>query len=99
MRDKGGWVTQCYQAEQQTATADSGTDSLVYVYERIDAPHLDELDADGFEKAKNRVYFTCADYEQMDENQQFYLHKSVDDLKVNQSAQNPITYLLRPDED
>ena len=73
-------------------------DEWHYVYERIDAPHLDELDADGFEKAKNRVYFTCDDYEQMDENQQFYLHKSVADLKVNQSAQNPITYLLRPDE-
>lgn len=70
-------------------------DEWHYVYERIDAPHLDELDADGFEKARNRVYFTCADYEQMDENQQFYLHKSIADLKVNQSAQNPITYLLR----
>lgn len=70
-------------------------DEWHYVYERIDAPHLDELDADGFEKARTRVYFTCADYEQMDENQQFYLHKSIADLKVNQSAQNPITYLLR----
>lgn len=73
-------------------------DEWHYVYERIDAPHLDELDADGFEKAKNRVYFTCADYEQMDKTQQFYLHKSIADLKVNQSAQNPITYLLRSDE-
>lgn len=72
-------------------------DEWHYVYERIDAPHLDELDADGFEKAKNRVYFICADFEQMDENQQFYLHKSIADLKVNQSAQNPITYLLRSD--
>jgi hypothetical protein len=65
------------------------------VHEQIDAPHLDELDADEFERARNRVYFICADYEQMDENQQFYLHKSIADLKVNQSAQNPITYLLR----
>ena len=73
-------------------------DEWHYVYERIDVPHLDELDADGFEKARNRVYFTCSDYKQMDENQQFYLHKSIADLKVNQSAQNPITYLLRPDE-
>ncbi len=69
-------------------------DEWHYVYERVDAPHLDELDGDGFERAKNRIYFTCADYEQMDENQQFYLHKSIADLKVNQSAQNPITYLL-----
>jgi hypothetical protein len=70
-------------------------DEWHYVHEQIDAPHLDELDADEFERARNRVYFICADYEQMDENQQFYLHKSIADLKVNQSAQNPITYLLR----
>lgn len=69
-----------------------------YVHERIDAPHIEELDADGFERAKNRVYFTCDDYAQMDENQLFYLHKSIADLKVNQSAQNPITYLLRSSE-
>lgn len=73
-------------------------DEWHYVHECIDAPHLDELDADGFERVKNRIYFTCADYEQLDENQQFYLHKSIADLKVNQSAQNPITYLLRSGE-
>lgn len=73
-------------------------DEWHYVYERIDAPHLDELDAAGFERTKNRIYFTCADYEQLDENQQFYLHKSIADLKVNQSAQNPITYLLQSGE-
>ena len=73
-------------------------DEWHYVHEQIDAPHLNELDADALEKSRNRIYFTCADYEQMDENQQFYLHKSIADLKVNQSAQNPITYLLRPDE-
>ena len=72
-------------------------DEWHYVHEQIDAPHLNELDADALEKSRNRIYFTCADYEQMDENQQFFLHKSIADLKVNQSAQNPITYLLRPD--
>ena len=72
-------------------------DEWHYVHEQIDAPHLNELDADALEKARNRIYFTCVDYEQMDENQQFYLHKSIADLKVNQPAQNPITYLLRPD--
>lgn len=72
-------------------------DEWHYVHEQLDAPHLNELDADALEKARNRIYFTCVDYEQMDENQQFYLHKSIADLKVNQSAQNPITYLLRPD--
>lgn len=73
-------------------------DEWHYVSVRIDAPHLDELDTDGFERAQNRVYFTCADYMQLDENQQFYLHKSIANLKVNQSAQNPITYLLRSGE-
>ena len=73
-------------------------DEWHYVHEQLDAPHLNELDADALEKARNRIYFTCVDYEQMDENQQFYLHKSIADLKVNQPAQNPITYLLRPDE-
>ena len=29
----------------------------------------------------------------MDDNEQFYLGKSIAGLKVNQSAQNPITYL------
>ncbi|MCJ0606578.1 hypothetical protein MMI98_10340 [Enterococcus cecorum] len=29
----------------------------------------------------------------LDENEQFYLGKSIAGLKVNQSAQNPITYL------
>lgn len=73
-------------------------DEWHYVHECIDAPHLEELDTDRFERVKNRIYFTCADYEQVDENQQFYLHKSIADLKVNQSAQNPITYLLRSSE-
>lgn len=68
-------------------------DEWHYVHEQLDAPHLNELDADALEKARNRIYFTCADYEQVDENQLFYLHKSIADLKVNQSAQNPITYL------
>ena len=72
-------------------------DEWHYVHEQLDAPHLNELDADALEKARNRIYFTCVDYEQMDENQQYYLHKSIADLKVNQSAQNPITYLLCPD--
>jgi hypothetical protein len=72
-------------------------DEWHYVHEQIDAPHLNELDAEALEKSRNRIYFTCADYAQMDENQRFYLHKSIADLKVNQSAQNPITYLLRPD--
>lgn len=70
-------------------------DEWHYVHEMIETPHIEGLDNAALERVKNRVYFTCADYERMDENQQFYLHKSIADLKVSQSAQNPITYLLR----
>ena len=52
---------------------------------------------------KNRLFFEDKDFEQAlaanqldqawDENEQFYRWKSIAKLKVNQSAQNPITYL------
>ena len=55
------------------------------------------------EKNKNRLFFEDKDFEQAlaanqldqawDENAQFYRWKSIAKLKVNQSAQNPITYL------
>ena len=64
-----------------------------YVHDRIDVPQIDDLDEKTLERGKDRVYFVCRDYEHLDENQQFYLHKSIADLKVNQSSQNPITYL------
>lgn len=68
-------------------------DEWHYVYDMVDVPRVEELDSDTLERGKNRIYFTCKNYEKLDENQQFYLHKSIADLKVNQSAQNPITYL------
>lgn len=68
-------------------------DEWHYVYDMVDVPRVEELDAETLERGKNRVYFICRDYEAMDENQWFYLHKSIEDLRVNQSAQNPITYL------
>ena len=46
-----------------------------------------------YERLKNRVYFVCRDYKNLDEDGRFYLHKSIAELKANQSAQNPITYL------
>lgn len=62
-------------------------------HEMIDIPRLHEF-KDGFDdKVKGKVYFICKNYELMDENQNFYLGKSIADLKLNQSAQNPITYL------
>lgn len=68
-------------------------DEWHYVHDYIDVPQIDDLDEETLERGKDRVYFVCRDYESLDENQQFYLHKSIADLKVNQSSQNPITYL------
>jgi hypothetical protein len=68
-------------------------DEWHYVHDRIDVPQIDDLDEKTLEQGKDRVYFVCQDYEHLDKNQQFYLHKSIADLKVNQSSQNPITYL------
>ena len=68
-------------------------DEWHYVHDRIDVPQIDDLDEETLERGKDRVYFVCQDYEHLDKNQQFYLHKSIADLKVNQSSQNSITYL------
>ena len=68
-------------------------DEWHYVHDRIDVPQIEDLDEETLERGKDRVYFVCQDYEHLDKNQQFYLHKSIADLKVNQSSQNPITYL------
>lgn len=64
-----------------------------YVYEMLDVPRKEEITEENYDRVKNRVYFTCCDYRQMDDNQKFYLHKSIASLSVNQSAQNPISYL------
>ena len=48
-------------------------------------------------KTENRVFFVDEGYEHnlpMDENELFYYGKSISNLKLNQSAQNPITYLF-----
>ncbi len=68
-------------------------DEWHYIYEKIDAPQREILTDEDYERLKNRVYFVCEDYKNLDEDGQFYLHKSIVDLKANQSAQNPITYL------
>jgi hypothetical protein len=68
-------------------------DAWHYGYEMIDTPQRDILDPEGFERLKNRVYFVCNDYRNLDDEGKFYLHKSIVNLKVNQSAQNPISYL------
>ena len=53
-------------------------------------------------KTENRLFFVDERYEQglpLDENEEFYLGKSIAGLKLNQSAQNPITYLYPPEKD
>ncbi|CAI3488408.1 hypothetical protein CIRMBP1210_02008 [Enterococcus cecorum] len=47
-------------------------------------------------KLENRLFFEDNSFEKglsMDDNERFYLGKSIARLKVNQSAQNPNTYL------
>ena len=72
-------------------------DEWHYVHERIDVPRIEELDEETLEWGKDRVYFICKDYERLDRNQEFYLHKSIAALKVNQASQNPISYLAPSD--
>ena len=54
---------------------------------------IKELEAEIMDQVKDRIYFICKDYESLDSNQEFYLNKSIADLKVNQASQNPISYL------
>ena len=47
-------------------------------------------------KTENRLFFVDERYEQglpLDENQSFYIYKSIAGFKLNKLAQNPITYL------
>ena len=68
-------------------------DSWHYGYEMTDVPQRDILTDEDYERLKNRIYFICKDYTKLDEAAEFYRYKSISDLKANQSAQNPITYL------
>jgi hypothetical protein len=68
-------------------------DEWHYGYEMINVPQREILKPEDYERLKNRVYFICDNYNDIDEDGKFYLNKSIVNLKVNQSAQNPITYL------
>ena len=72
-------------------------DEWHYGYEMIDVPQRDILKPEDYERLKKRVYFICKDYSALDEYGRFYLNKSIANLTVNQSAQNPITYLSSED--
>ena len=53
-------------------------------------------------KTENRLFFVDERYEQglsLDENESLYIGKSIARLKLNQSAQNPITYLYPLEKD
>ena len=53
-------------------------------------------------KTENRLFFVDVRYEQglpLDKNESFYIGKSIAGLKLNQSAQNPITYLYPLEKD
>ena len=53
-------------------------------------------------KLKIDYFFVDEGYEQgfsLDENESFYIGKSIAGLKLNQSAQNPITYLYQLEKD
>lgn len=45
------------------------------------------------EAAKNRIFFECDNMDVLDENQMFYLNKSIEKLEYIQKSQNPITYI------
>ena len=66
-------------------------DEWYYTYENVDAPP--RVNDDEYERLKNRIYFVCKNYENLDESGKFYLYKTISNLKANQAAQNPITYL------
>lgn len=68
-------------------------DAWYYASELDKAPQRGILKPEDYERLKNRVYFTCNDYTALDDEGKCYLNKSIVNLKVNQSAQNPITYL------
>lgn len=61
-----------------------------------------ENNAIKLKETENRLFFVDERYEQgfpLDENETFYIGKSIAGLKLNQSAQNPITYLYPPEKD
>lgn len=61
-----------------------------------------ENNAIKLKETENRLFFVDERYEQgfpLDENESFYIGKSIAGLKLNQSAQNPITYLYPLEKD
>ena len=101
---RGNWIVSISRARReidyvfavynQLIVAVYKPDEWHYVREMIDAPRPHEFKNGLDENIARRAYFISKNYETLDDNQQFYLHKSIAELTVNQSAQNPITYLI-----
>ena len=101
---RGNWIVSISRARReidyvfavynQLIVAVYKPDEWHYVREMIDVPRPNEFKNGIDENIAARVYFISKNYEALDESQQFYLHKSIAGLKVNQSAQNPVTYLM-----
>lgn len=61
-----------------------------------------ENNAIKLKETENRLFFVDERYEHgfpSDKNESFYIGKSIAGLKLNQSAQNPITYLYPLEKD
>lgn len=69
-------------------------DEWHYCREMIDIPQQNLLRPEDRQRFQNRVYFICKDPAALDDEGRFYLNRSIANLRVNQTAQNPITYLL-----
>lgn len=62
-------------------------DSWHYGHEISNLPQKDLSNPKDYERIKNRVYFVCNNYRNLDEEGKFYLYKFI------QTGQNPIMYL------
>ena len=72
----------CYKPDKWYKVSECNIDKL--------PGHMKEAD---LMSVKNRVLFECDDIDTMDENQKFYLNKSLEELVDIQKSQNPITYI------
>lgn len=91
--DRAKSIEYVFAVYNQLIVAVYKPDEWHYVRQMIDVPRPHELKNGIHEDIAGKAYFISRNYETLDENQKFYLHKSIAELKVSQSAQNPITYL------
>ena len=99
---RGNWVASLNRAKKMDYIFAVYNQLIVGVYkpdewhlvkELIGVPRPEEFENGMDEKVAKRIYFISHRFDLLDENQKFYLHKSIARLKVSPTAQNPITYL------